>query len=215
MEWAVNAVKLFPPFVPNGLSDAKGMKGFRSLIKNKMVFPAFFGAKNESVNGYLHIATGLDVPARVTDRLMGDFWSTFNGVDKWQRQTMKDYYNKGYVESPTGRRRRYPLTKNQAVNYPIQSVACDIVCTAMVKLSKIAAETGKWYLHPIMNIHDDLTFCIPDNDKILEPAIETIYRTMLSPGYDFVNVPLSVSGSIGNNWLEMDEIGKFWSHKDL
>jgi hypothetical protein len=30
-------------------------------------------------------------------------------------------------------------------------------------------------------------------------------------------VPLSVTGSIGTNWLDMDEkaIGKLWSHKDL
>ena len=66
-----------------------------------------------------------------------------------------------------------------------------------------------------MNIHDDLTFSVPDDPKILEPAIETIYRTMLTPPYDFVNVPLSVSCSIGSNWLDMDKIGKFWSHKDI
>ncbi len=66
-----------------------------------------------------------------------------------------------------------------------------------------------------MNIHDDLTFAIPDNPQILEEAIEIIYRVMLNPGYAFINVPLSVSCSIGNNWLEMDEIGKFYSNKDL
>lgn len=216
--WAIRAAEIYPDFLDGaGIDDAKAIKNLRSLIKNKMVFPAFFGAKNESVNGYLKVATGLDVPDRVTDKLMDEFWSTFNGVHKWQRNLMERYYDSGFVESPTGRRRHYPLTKNQAVNYPIQSVACDLVCRAMVRLSEYAADSDKWYLHPIWNIHDDLGFCIPDNDTILSEAIEIIYKTMLTPDYDFINVPLSVSGSIGTNWLDMDEdlIGKYWSHKDV
>jgi len=210
--WAIRASEIYPDFL-----KGTDIKGFRSLIKNKLVFPAFFGAKNESVNGYLRVATGLDVPDRITDKLMDEFWGTFNGVHAWQRNLMVKYYDIGFVESPTGRRRHYPLTKNQAVNYPIQSVACDLVCRAMVRLSERAADTGSWWLHPIWNIHDDLGFCIPNDLNILEESIEIIYKTMLTPGYDFINVPLSVSGSIGTNWLDMDEdaIGKYWSHRDI
>lgn len=211
MEWAVKAAHRWPNFIGGieNLKDAKVMKGFRSIIKNKLVFPVIFGASNTSVAGYLN------APQDVIDKLMNEFWRTFHGLDRWQKDTMNGYYNLGYVSSPTGRRRHYPLTKNQAVNHPIQSVACDIVCDAMVRLSIMAADTGNWFLHPIMNIHDDLTFCIPDDDKILEGAIETIYQEMLSPPYDFINVPLSVSCSVGTNWLEMEEVGKFWSHRDI
>lgn len=210
-EWAQKAAKRHPASIGGleNLTDKVVMKKFRSIIKNKLVFPAMFGATNTSVAGYLNM------PIDPVNKLMDEFWRTFYGLHNWQKRVMSDYYETGYVESPTGRRRHYPLSKNQAVNYPIQSVACDIVCRAMVRLSVLAAESGKWYLHPIMNIHDDLTFSIPDDSKILEEAIEIIYRAMLAPAYDFINVPLSVSCSIGTNWLEMDEIGKFWSHKDL
>ena len=204
MEWAQKAAHRYPKAV-----EGLDMKKFRSIIKNKLVFPAMFGASNNSVAGYLNM------PIDPVNKLMDEFWRTFSGLHSWQKRLMGDYYEKGFVESPTGRRRTYPLSKNQAINYPIQSVACDIVCNAMCGLSVVAADTGRWYLHPIMNIHDDLTFSIPDEPQILEEAIETIYRTMLAPAYDFINVPLSVSCSIGSNWLEMDEIGKFWSHKDL
>ncbi len=211
MEWAVKAAKRYPAFIGglHYLDDKDVMKKFRSLIKNKLVFPVFFGSQNSSVAGYLN------APIEPVNKLMDEFWRTFSGVYNWQKRLMGNYYETGFVESPTGRRRHYPLSKNQAVNYPIQSVACDIVCRAMVTLSRMAAETGKWYLHPIMNIHDDLTFCVPDEPQLLEEAIETIYRVMLTPAYDFINVPLSVSASVGDNWLDMDEIGKFWSHKDL
>jgi uracil-DNA glycosylase family 4 len=210
MEWAIKAAKRYPVAI-NGLenlNDKTVMKKFRSIVKNKLVFPAMFGASNNSVAGYLNM------PIEPVNKLMDEFWATFHGLYNWQKRLMNGYYNQGYVQSPTGRRRHYPLTKNQAINYPIQSVACDIVCCAMVKLSVLAADSG-WHLHPIMNIHDDLSFSIPNQPEILESAIETIYRTMLTPGYDFINVPLSVTCSVGDNWLSMDEIGKFWSHKDV
>lgn len=217
MEWAERAAALWPAYVggEHMRKDKAAMKAFRGLIKNKLVFPAFFGAAKESIAGYLTVATGVEAPTHIVDKLFNEFWKAFSGVATWQKRLMEGYYETGYVESPTGRRRHYPLGRPQAINYPIQSVACDIVCRAMVRLSCDAADTGNWYLHPIMNIHDDLTFCIPDKDSILEPAIEHIYRTMLTPAYSFINVPLSVSASVGNNWLDMDEIGKFWSNRDV
>jgi uracil-DNA glycosylase family 4 len=217
MEWAQRAAALWPAYIggEHMRSDKKAMKDFRGLIKNKLVFPAFFGAAKESIAGYLTVATDVEAPKHVIEKLFNEFWRAFSGVANWQKRLMDDYYNTGFVESPTGRRRHYPLGRPQAINYPIQSVACDIVCRAMVRLSADAADTGKWYLHPIMNIHDDLTFCIPDDPRILEEAIEHIYKVMLTPSYDFINVPLSVSASVGTNWLDMDEIGKFWSHRDV
>lgn len=217
MEWAKRAAHLHPAFVggKHMITDKPTMKAFRSLIKNKLVFPAFFGAGAKSIQGYLEEALDIEVPDRVRDQLFKEFWQTFSGTHKWQKKLVGDFYETGYVTSPTGRRRHYPLSSPQAINYPIQSVACDIVCDAMVRLSEHAADTGKWYFQPIMNIHDDLTFSIPNSSAILEDAIEKIYRAMLSPSYDFINVPLSVTCSVGNNWLEMEEIGKFWSNKDL
>lgn len=202
MEWAQKLAARYPEI---GVAD----KALRARVKNKLVFPAIFGAKNSSIADYLK------VPEDVIDDIMDSFWETFDGLAEWQDRIMKFYYEEGYVESPTGRRHHYPLTRNQAINFPIQSVACDLVCCAMNELSHKAVSSGNWHLHPILNIHDDLSFSIPDNDQILEKSIETIYRAMLDQPYDFINVPLSVKASIGKNWFDMQDIGAFWSHKDL
>jgi uracil-DNA glycosylase family 4 len=203
MEWARKLAARYPAMMNGKQVD----KGFRSLIKNKLVFPAIFGAKNESIAGYLNI------PVEPIDDLMDEFWDTFHGLHKWQDKLMKGYYQDGYVESPTGRRHHYPLTRNQAINFPIQCLACDIVCESMNALSYMAAEQGKWHLHPVLNIHDDITAVVPDNNEILEETIKTYCKIMLHPPYDFINVPMSVECSVGKNWFEMKEIGKFWSHK--
>jgi DNA polymerase-1 len=217
MEWATRSAMLYPPLIGGKhlLIDKDVMKKWRSIVKNKLVFPAFFGAAKDSIAGYILNEIGVEIPPHLMDKLFNDFWQVFDGFGKWQKRLMTGYYNDGYVESPTGRRRHYPLSRSQAINYPIQSLGCDIVCRAMVTLSEYAARTGKWYLHPIMNIHDDLSFTIPNRPQILEEAIDVIYRIMLADVYDFINVPLSVTCSIGSNWLEMEEIQKFWSHKDL
>jgi DNA polymerase I-like protein with 3'-5' exonuclease and polymerase domains len=202
MEWAQ---KLAARYSEIGVAD----KALRARVKNKLVFPAIFGAKNSSIADYLK------VPEDVIDDIMDEFWETFDGLAEWQDALMQHYYEHGWVASPTGRRHHYPLTRNQAINHPVQSFACDIVCYAMNELSARAVETGQWHLHPVLNIHDDLTFVIPDNDDILEEAITTIYKVMLTPPYKEVNVPLSVSVSVGPAWYGMQEIGKFWSNKDL
>lgn len=202
MEWAQKTASLYPAAVING-----DMKKFRSLIKNKLVFPAMYGAANKSIAGYLNI------PINVIDKLMDEFWSTFHGLKNWQDLTMRGFYDYGYVESPTGRRRYAPLTRNEAINHPIQSVACDIVCRAMNRLSQHAVKSGEWHIQPRLNIHDDLTFVIPNVPEVIDSAIERIYKTMVNPGYSFINVPLSVKLSAGLNWYEMEEIGTFWSNK--
>ncbi len=128
---------------------------------------------------------------------------------------MKRYYGIGYVETLVGRRHHYPLTRNQAVNMPIQGTAAELVCDAMNRLSILAAKTGAWHLHPVLNIHDDLSFFIPNDDTILEDSLKIIIKEMLTFAYEWVNVPLSVEVSIGKNWADVQPIGKFWSNKDL
>ena len=211
MEWTEKLVAKYPLFLGGreSMADKKTAKKYRSIVKNKLVFPAIFGASNGSIASYLN------TPEDIVDDLMDEFWGTFTGLKNWQDKLMTGYYQNGYVTSLTGRRHNYPLTRNEAINFPVQGVAADIVCDAMNSLSEEAVRTGQWHLHPVLNIHDDLVYVIPDNDAVLEKAIKHIYTVMLTPKYDFINVPLSVEGSIGRDWFNMESIGKFWSHKDI
>src|SRR5262249_13791487 len=101
------------------------------------------------------------------------------------------------------------------INHPVQELACTIVCDAMVRLSKLAIDETCLHLHPRLNIHDDLTFSIPK--ALVEDTIPTIAKIMLTPQLKdgIVNVPLSVKVATGENWYEMKEYKKYWSHKDL
>lgn len=210
MEWSERLNKLDPNWVSSTFGDFNDIgvaKLVRSFVKNKMVFPAIYGATNGSIASYLGI--NLDV----VDELMVDFWDVFAGLKHWQDALMRGYYDNGYVESPSGRCRHYPLSRNEAINAPIQCLASDIVVDSMCRLSSMASQTKKWWLHPRLNIHDDLSFVVPDEH--MDKALDTIIKTMLTLQFDCINVPLSISVSIGRNWYEMHDVGKFFSHKDI
>lgn len=205
MVWAEKIADRWPELIggKKHRHDPAVMKVARSRVKNKAVFPLIFGAQDSSVAGYLNM------PDDVAKDIFTEFWETFDGLGRWQKQLMKNYYDLGYVENKIGRRRRYPMTKNEAINYPIQSLGAEIVVDAMNRLSQIAVESGEWYLHPRLNIHDDLTMVVPDNEAIIDESIKFFVEEMLLLPYDFINVPMGCEISIGYDWCDMEEVGKF------
>lgn len=212
-DWAKRILKVYPKrvggadMVKDILSSKpsdeakKALKGFRTDIKNQWTFPAFFGAQLPGIAGYLNI------PQEVLEPLWEEFWDEFRGVKKWQERLKKDYERDGYVTYLTGRRRNGPMTDNQLFNSPIQGPTADIVLDGMRRLSRM----GDPYLQPIFNIHDDLTFELP-NDRI-DTYAETIITEMLAVPFDFVNVPITVEAAVGPNWCDTEGIGDFSSDK--
>lgn len=207
MVWARRLHELWP----DATNEVDGK--FRSMVKNKLVFPSFFGATVESVTAYLSDGCGRAAPPAIVEKLMDEFWQTFSGVKRWQEQLMKGYYNNGYVKTLSGRRRNYPLSRNEAINHPVQGTAAELVCDAMVRLSHLASTTGNWQIHPVLNIHDDLTFVVADDDNSLEQSISNIVKEMLTFDFPWINVPLACEVSIGPNWCDLEKFGEFWSHK--
>jgi len=203
MVWAERLAYAYPKLVGGtaGIKDKDKMKTLRSDVKNQWVFPAFFGAQLHSIAGYMN------VPEEILGPIFDDFWETFKGVRAWQEDLMQFYRDHGYVECLTGRRRHEPLYGNKIINTPIQGTASDIVVDAMTRISKRAHETGDRWLQPMMNIHDDLTFDVPE--KTWERYMEIVVDEMLSVPFDFVNVPISIEVSVGPRWSEMVDLEKF------
>lgn len=203
MEWAEKLSRAYPERVggKKNFTDKKVMKSFRTDIKNQWTFPLFFGARMESAANYLNI------PISVITPLYDEFWETFSGVKLWQEKVQEFYQKHGYVECLTGRRRRGPLSLNQIINTPVQGTAAEIVMDAMSRLS----EMQDWELQPEINIHDDLTFCRVPVKKV-DIIAEKIIDVMIHVPFDWVNVPISIEMSIGDNWLDMVDCGTFASN---
>lgn len=207
--WAERLVKLYPKVKDRIVAefnidwDKAGIKTLRQDIKNMWVFPQFFGSSVQSC------ADNLKLPSEIADDLAEEFWDTFRKTKAWQDKLLQKYEKNLYVETLGGRRRRGALSKYQIVNHPIQGTAADIVLEAMVALTERGVRDGMADIIPNLNVHDDLTF-LPTVDN-LDACLDIIKVEMCKPRFDYINVPLMVEASVGMNWCDLEEVGKYRS----
>ena len=180
-------------------------KSFRDIVKNKWVFPAFFGASIKSLAGYMGI------PYANAESVQKKFWKKYAVIKTWQDTLYAFYAKHGYIESLTGFRRYMYMQGGEIINHPIQATAAAIMLDAMNRLTRYAVETGQEQFIPNSSIHDDLGFYLPEES--LEEDHKFIVKEMLSCKFDFINVPLTVESAVGTNWYDLKEIGTYSSDK--
>lgn len=203
-EWAERIAKIDDRF--NRLLG-ENPKAARHKSKNGWVFPSFFGSSIRSIVRNLELSDD-----RKAKRLHAEFWEIFAGVRKWQRGQEKRYEKDGYVRSLTGRIRRGPLSYNMIINTPIQCTASDICVDAMVRLFWRSVREEKPWLCPVLQIHDDLTSLVPEEE--LAYAIRANVEEQLGFEAPWVNVPLAVEVEEGPNLYAMSVVGT-WTSFDL
>ena len=84
--------------------------------------------------------------------------------------------------------------KNQAVNFPIQSLASDICLSAGIRLDQQLGDLGR----VLFTVHDSLVFEVREEAK--EEAIALIERVMITPPMETVAkfaVDIEVGPSLG------------------
>jgi uracil-DNA glycosylase family 4 len=183
-------------------SEANIRKYGRNIIKTDFVFNSFFGGGANSISQ----RTG--IPLKITLDLQRDFWSEFRGVRKWIEMRRYEYKETGSIRTPSGYVRHGLLMKNEPINTPIQAGEAEIVLAAQNALSRKAFREEDMYWHPRINIHDDLGFILPDDDR-LPGYIEMIAAIMLKVRYPWQTLPLTVECKIGPNWGDLEEVAVF------
>jgi len=200
-EWAEKIINIAPWFLEE--KHKGNMKAARGTAKSFWVFAAFYGSSLAS------IVHNLDLPEGPAVELFEEFWDTFAGIKRWQQEKWNAYQREGCVWSLTGRRRLAPMSFNMAINTPIQGAASDICVDAMVRLHRRSvAEKAPW-LQPVLQIHDDLTFIMPEQE--LEDGIAAVVEEQLAFKAPWLNVPLMVEVEVGPDLFSMESVGQFKS----
>lgn len=194
-------------FIPDKVLEDR--KKVRDSIKQSWTFANFYGNVLEAVAFDLSRAFGMTIPPDELAPFFDEFWSRYAGVKAWQEQLMDQYWTEGYVATATGQRRHEPMGRNEIINHPIQGTAGHLVIDAQARISELAYREQLPDLQPIMNIHDDLSFYLPEDG--VEDYIEIIARHMCRCPFDFLSVPLTVEVSIGTNWANKEEVAVFSS----
>ncbi len=155
------------------------------------------------------LARELQIDYEKAKEIIERYFEEFPRVKLWIGDTLREAYEKGFVETLGGFRRYVLELKSNnriirgageriAVNSPIQGTAADIIKEAMVKLNE-ELRIKNLETKMILQVHDELVFEVPEKElKEVAPMVKSVMETAFP-----LSVPLVVDLKIGKNWGEM------------
>ena len=158
--------------------------------------------------GAFSLAKQLGVARRVAEEFITNYKERHSGAMVFLDACVRIAEEKGYVTTILGRRLPIPdigsangnvraFAQRNAINYPIQGSAADIIKQAMVNVfARIRREGLKSRL--IMQVHDELVFEVPEEEKVV---LEKLVRHEMEHAVP-LRVPLKVDINHGRNWSE-------------
>lgn len=186
------------------MDDEKLYEEAREYVKNRMVFQAFFGGSDGGIADAMHI------PISIARIILEEFWYRYKGVHNWLKIQRNEYRDTGSTQNAMGVIRHEILPGNEPINNIVQSSAARIVIDSMSDMSRISRELEDPYLHPRMNIHDDLVFEWPDDVHVINRYIPIVRDTLLKIRYPALQcVPLTIDCSIGKRWYDLEKFALF------
>ena len=146
-------------------------------------------------------------------KFITEYFKDFSTIKKWHRDIIANARIDGFIENLNGRKRNLPGinslnpkertdSERMVINFPIQSLAADIIKLAMAKTKEKLEEMNVWGtgVKMLLSIHDELIFEIKDTPELKKIA-EAIEKTMESV-YK-LKVSLKVNVKIGDSWGEL------------
>jgi DNA polymerase-1 len=141
-----------------------------------------------------------------------EYWGTYGGLKEWLDNLRAEAREKGVVVSSTGRRRAIPdlrspnyqlrqAAERMAINFPIQSLAADIIKIAMVRLQHEIRE-GTVAGRMLLQVHDELVFEVPESEV---GAFAEMVPRLMTGAYDLAP-GLEVEAKAGPNWADMRKL---------
>jgi len=154
------------------------------------------------------LAKSLGIARKEAQAYIDHYFSRYPRVLAFMETKKAEARDKLYVTTLLGRRCAVPeiASKNgairgyaerNAINYPIQGSAADIIKVAMVRIHKrLQAENLQAKM--VLQVHDELVFDVPVAEQA---TVETLVRQEMEHAVE-LDVPLLVDMGVGRNWRE-------------
>ncbi len=164
--------------------------------------------------GEFGLSVQMGIPRDEAREFLREYWKTYEHLRAWLDSVRQMAREEGHVISATGRRRAIPdlrspnfqlrgAAERMAVNFPIQSLAADIIKIAMVRLRHEMTERGVSG-RMLLQVHDELVFEVPETE--LDTFGEMVPRVMTG-AYELLS-HLEVESRVGANWSDMKHLAK-------
>ena len=191
---------------------SENYKEHRTIAKN-VNFGTFYGLFPRGLQKTLKFKAGVEKSVSECEEILFNLKHGYKGLTSWQEETRADAARRMYSETWLGRRRYLPninsddwgqksFAERCALNTPIQGTAADILKLAITRI--LAGLSEREWLKPILQIHDELTFIIPE-DKLTE-AVTFTRRCMEEKPFTEFDLPLIAEASAGPTFGMMEEL---------
>lgn len=191
--------------------DNPNYKERRTIAKN-CNFGVFYGLFPNGLQNTLRFKAGLDTPIERCEEIISNLKSGYSGLTSWQAETKKRSAMTEYAETWMGRRRyligmrsrdwgKRSFAERCALNTPVQGTAADILKAACGRI--VAGLPERPWLKPILQIHDELVFELPE-DRVME-AEAFVKECMEAQPYPEFDVPIVAEASVGPRFGKMEE----------
>jgi uracil-DNA glycosylase family 4 len=135
-----------------------------------------------------------------------NFLKEYPDFHKWVLNQQKEALNNGFIQQPTGRKRRWPFitrddiykVENQSVNTPIQGTASDICLMAATRLHQIFKEENHERAHVLWLVHDAIVFEV--KKEHLQSTLTTIIDEMQTQYVFDSPVPFVAEPEVGEKY---------------
>ncbi|WP_243370935.1 DNA polymerase I [Geotalea sp. SG265] len=158
--------------------------------------------------GAFSLAKELGVSTKIAKDFIDNYFARHAGARAFLDGRVREAEERGYVTTILGRRLPIPdinstngnirsFAQRNAINYPIQGSAADIIKQAMVRVNgRMRREGLKSRL--IIQVHDELVFEVPLEEKLV---MEKLVSHEMEHALE-LRVPLKVEVNFGANWSE-------------
>lgn len=140
------------------------------------------------------------------------YFAAYPKVEAYVEQIKLQVREEGFVRNELGRIRRFPEARSSqyavraaaeraAVNFPIQSLAADVMKVAMINAYReISAKPEE--VQMLLQVHDELVF------EVREDLVESYARRLIPVMENALtlSVPVEVEAKAGLNWGEMEAL---------
>ncbi len=162
--------------------------------------------------GEYGLSQQLGITGDVAREFLAQYWSTYARLKDYLDDVRKQAREEGLVVSATGRRRAIPdlrspnfqlrsAAERMAINFPMQSLAADIIKIAMVRLQR-EIEADHIEGRMLLQVHDELLFEVPESE--VDQFAEKVPRIMTG-AYE-LETGIEVETRVGPNWADMKKL---------
>lgn len=127
------------------------------------------------------------------EKVEKNFWGKrFPKYAEWKEEWWDGYQERGYFDTLTGFRCGGIMSRNDAINYPVQGSAFHCLLWSLTRITEIGIKR-KWRSHVVAQIHDEIVMDVhPDELEEVTEVLNYIMQEALLEHYKWIIVPIEV-----------------------